>query len=239
MSVRQSPLAGTPILFADSGASSHDGRQSAAAFQLALRLGATGIEADVWATLDHQPVLAPSGRLGRWTRRTIGSTSRAELGDQVVDVAQLLEWTAPTHALSLHLHDDRCIEPVIGIAEQFGSVARTWIRSDRLEWLTAVRSEHSDVRLIWHTALAGAANGPERVIASVRAAGVDAISLRHDEWTGGMVALAHRFRRLAFATDAQHQRIVTSVAYIGIDGISGTHVDRLVDGLIDGRQPSD
>ena len=58
-----------PILFAHRGGRAHAPENSMEAFRLAVRLGATGLESDVWCTADGVPVLDHDGRVGRWPRR--------------------------------------------------------------------------------------------------------------------------------------------------------------------------
>jgi len=50
-----------PIAFAHRGASAHEQPNTLEAFRLGLRLGATGLESDVWLTADGVPVLDHDG----------------------------------------------------------------------------------------------------------------------------------------------------------------------------------
>jgi len=63
------------------------------------------------------------------------------------------------------------------------------------------------------------------------AAGIDAVNLHHEEWSGGLTTLFHRFGVLGFAWDAQHDRILRNLLRMGIDGVFSDHVDRMVDAL--------
>ncbi len=62
----------TPILFAHRGARAHARENTIEAFALALRLGATGLESDVWITadgvavLDHDGVVRSAGASARF-----------------------------------------------------------------------------------------------------------------------------------------------------------------------------
>jgi glycerophosphoryl diester phosphodiesterase len=62
-------------------------------------------------------------------------------------------------------------------------------------------------------------------------AGIDAVNLHQSDWSAGLVTLFHRFGRLAFAWDAQHERVLTDLVRMGVDGIYSDHVDRLVEAL--------
>ncbi|MBV8234977.1 MAG: glycerophosphodiester phosphodiesterase, partial [Acidimicrobiia bacterium] len=69
-----------PIAFAHRGASAHAPENTLEAFRLALRLGATGLESDVWLTADGTPVLDHGGRVRQGMRtRTIASLARDAL----------------------------------------------------------------------------------------------------------------------------------------------------------------
>ena len=50
-------LIDTTVLFAHRGARAHARENTMEAFRLALRLGASGLESDVWLTKDNIPVL--------------------------------------------------------------------------------------------------------------------------------------------------------------------------------------
>ena len=67
-----------PILFAHRGARAHARENTIEAFQLGLRLGATGLESDVWVTADGVPVLDHDGIFpqGRFRRRRISAMRR-------------------------------------------------------------------------------------------------------------------------------------------------------------------
>jgi hypothetical protein len=62
----------------------------------------------------------------------------------------------------------------------------------------------------------------------VARAGLDAVALPHSDWSGGMVALMHRFEMEALGTDAQFPRIIDALLNAGIDGIYSDHVDDLM-----------
>jgi glycerophosphoryl diester phosphodiesterase len=79
-----------PILFAHRGARAHASENTIAAFELALRLGATGLESDAWLTADGIAVLDHDGRVRSGIRRrTIARCSRAELPAHIPTLADL------------------------------------------------------------------------------------------------------------------------------------------------------
>ena len=69
-----------PIGFAHRGARAHAPENTIEAFSLAIRLGATGLESDVWLTADGVPVLDHDGVVRRGVRRRpIGEVERKDL----------------------------------------------------------------------------------------------------------------------------------------------------------------
>ena len=61
MSPRLPPLRSPQLLFAHRGARAHAPENTLEAFTLGLRLGANGLESDVWLTADGQAVLDHDG----------------------------------------------------------------------------------------------------------------------------------------------------------------------------------
>src|SRR4051794_7272465 len=96
-SIRQPPIA-----FAHRGARAHAPENTIEAFVLGLRLGATGLESDVWLTADNEPVLDHDGLVGnRLRRRQIGDVQRTDLPEHIPALADLYEACGTRFELSL------------------------------------------------------------------------------------------------------------------------------------------
>src|SRR3954453_15232381 len=90
-----------PIGFAHRGAKAHAPENTIEAFALARRLGATGLESDVWLTADGIAVLDHDGRVGRRPRRqAIDTVHRADLPEHIPTLAELFERVGPDYELS-------------------------------------------------------------------------------------------------------------------------------------------
>ena len=87
----------------------------------------------------------------------------------------------------------------------------------------------ADLRLVDSTRLAKMKEGPERRLAVLAELGVTALNMHHSDWNGGLVTLAHRFERLAFAWDAQFEHTITDLLRMGADAVYSDWVDRMVD----------
>src|SRR5260370_6443842 len=96
-----------PIGFAHRGARADARENTLEAFELALRLGATGLESDVWLTNDGVPVLdhdgVVGGRIGR--RRHIADVDRASLPAHIPSLEELYTTCTSSFALSLDVKD--------------------------------------------------------------------------------------------------------------------------------------
>ena len=229
MATRLSPLLPRPIGFAHRGARAHAPENTLEAFDLALRLGATGLESDVWVTSDGIAVLDHDGELGRWPRKkAIGEAKRSELPAHIPTLAEFYDHVGTEHEVSLDVKDPASFDAVIDAARNAGGTAEhnLWLCHPDYEQLRDWR-EHTSARLVDSTRLAKIKEGPERRANELRNLGIEAVNLRLTDWNGGLVAVFHRFDRFAFGWDAQHAREIASLLDAGIDGVFSDHVDRL------------
>jgi glycerophosphoryl diester phosphodiesterase len=201
---------------------------------LGLRLGATGLESDVWLTSDGVPVLDHDGvvRVGR-RKRSIRDIARADLPAHVPALTDLFETCGHDYHLSLDLKDERSGPAVIAVAREAAPalLPRLWLCDPDVARLTALRPLDGGVRLVNSTKIGRMKEGPERRAAILSDAGIDAVNLHHTEWTGGLTTLFHRFRRVAFAWDLQFEHVLRPVLRMGIDGVFSDHVDTMVDAI--------
>jgi glycerophosphoryl diester phosphodiesterase len=228
------PLRRPPIGFAHRGARAHAPENTLEAFQLALRLGATGLESDVWLTEDGLAVLDHDGivRIGA-RRRPIARVPRDKLPPHIPSLAELYDACGTGFDLSLDVKDAAALPEVLRVAREAGADAagRLWLCHDDWELLATWRSADPDAHLVDSTRLKRIKEGPERRAATLAEVGIDAVNLHYTDWTGGLTTLFHRFKRLAFGWDAQHEWVLRELLAKGIDGIYSDHVDRMRDAL--------
>ncbi len=224
----------SPIGFAHRGASAHAPANTMAAFQLALRLGASGLESDVWLTADGTPVLDHDGvvRAGL-RRRPIRAVRRADLPPHIPTLEDLYQGCGTAYQLSLDVKDASAVSAVVAVARAAGGGApgRLWLCHHDWEQLASWRSLSDEVRLVDSTRLRRIKEGPERRAATLADLGVDAVNMHATDWTAGLTTLFHRFERLAFGWDAQFERVLLSLLEMGCDAVYSNHVDRMVDAL--------
>jgi glycerophosphoryl diester phosphodiesterase len=227
MPPRLPSLDGTVVTFAHRGASAHAPENTLEAFELALKLGAGGLESDVWLTGDGAPVLDHDGRVGsRLRRRPIAEQRLADLPARICALEQLYEQLGPSCPLSLDIKDPAAFAAVVELARRHGAEDLLWLCSPRIEALTGWRNETS-ARLVLSVNLRSIDGSPEQMAAKLLQRGIDALNLPHREWTGGLIALLHRFDRYALAWGAEHEREIAQLLDAGIDGVYSDHVDRM------------
>jgi glycerophosphoryl diester phosphodiesterase len=234
MAPRLPPLAGRAIGFAHRGARAHAPENTLEAFNLALKLGATGLETDVWLTADGEPVCHHDGVFGgRLRRRPIAGARREELPEHVPTLAELYEAVGTDVPLSIDVKDPTAFDAILSVARAAGGDAERnlWLCHPELEVLVGWRSRTEGARLVDSCRLKRITEGPERRAATLRERGIDALNLPHTDWSGGTIALLHRFDRFALAWDAQYERTIEAVVAAGIDGVYSDHVDRMTDVL--------
>ena len=221
-----------PVAFAHRGARAHARENTLESFQLALRLGATGLESDVWLTSDGVPVLDHDGVLGGFLRRKpIGTASRDALPDHIPTLAELFDTCGSDYHLSLDLKHAEAGEAVIRTVQQVAPalLPRLWLCHPDWRVVAELRHVDPDVKLVDSTRLARMKEGPERRAALLAEAGVDAVNLHHNDWTGGLTTLFHRFGRYTLAWDLQYEHLLRTVLRMGIDGVFSDWVDRMND----------
>ena len=223
-----------PIAFAHRGARAHARENTLEAFALGLRLGATGLESDVWLTSDGVAVLDHDGvvRVGR-RKRAIRDIARADLPPHIPALTDLYGQCGHDYHLSLDLKDVGSGPAVLAVTREAAPalLPRLWLCDPDVGRLTELRALDADVRLVNSTKLGRMKEGPERRAAVLSSAGIDGVNLHHSEWTGGLTTLFHRFRRVTFAWDLQFEHLLRPVLRMGIDGVYSDHVDTMVDAI--------
>ena len=219
-----------PVLFAHRGGMAHAQENTLDAFRLAIRLGATGLESDVWPTSDGVPVLTHHRRVGPFYRRRAVTSTAAELLPVTLPSLEDLYRAVGTGCqVSLDVMDPAVTAQVVAVASRHpGALGRLWLCHPDWETLASWRELHPRIRLVDSTRLERIEEGPERRAAHLSAARIDAINLHQSEWTGGLTTLFHRFGLACLGWDAQHERQLDHLFRMGIDGVYSDHVDRMV-----------
>lgn len=226
---------GAPLGFAHRGARADAPENTLAAFTLAVQLGATGIETDVWLTADGRAALhhGPSVRLRRGgPRRPIGSLAATRLPSYVPLLEDLYDACGTDLDLSLDLKDGRSADAVLDVARAAGhDRSRLWLCARGLQPL-AWRALDPDVRLVSDTRrLHVREHGWPAFLDQVRAGGGAAVNLRRRRWSRALVDHVHEHDLLAFAWDVQSSRRLQRLLALGCDGVYSDHVRRLVPAL--------
>lgn len=190
------------------------------------------MESDVWLTGDGIAVLDHDGKVKAGLRsRPVASLDRSALPAHVPTLEDLYAECGTDFELSLDVKDPDAAVAIMAVARAAGgdAPARLWLCHPDWELLAGWRTELGDVHLVDSTKLRAMRQGPERRAAQLSAAGIDAVNLHSDEWTGGLTTLFHRFGVHAFGWDAQHDRVLRNLVRMGIDGVFSDHVDRMVE----------
>lgn len=237
MQQRLPSLLDPPIAFAHRGARAHAPENTLEAFALALKLGATGLESDVWVTADGVAVLDHDGEIatGWFRKRAIGDMRRDELPEHIPTLLELIDACGHDFHLSLDLKDPDSGPAVVDVVRARAPelLGRLWLCHHDIDALTGLRPLDDAVKLVDSTRLHRIEEGPERRAARLADQGIDGINMRRADWNGGLVALFHRFGRTAFSWDLQHDHVLRPAFRMGIDGVYSDHVDRMVEAFTD------
>ena len=220
MSARLPSRRNPPIGFAHCGVRAHPPENAIDGFQLALQLGATGLESDVWLSSDGHAVLDHDGFVGRGLRRRrIGRVARADLPGSMPLLRDLYTACGSDFELSLDIKDPGAIAEVVAVARDYEAESRLWLCHPDWHLLKTWRSLSPRVHLVDSTKLDRMKEGPERRAATLARAGIDAVNLHQREWSGGLVSLFHRFELFTLGRDAQFERTIGDLLNSGIDGV--------------------
>jgi glycerophosphoryl diester phosphodiesterase len=207
------------------------------AFELALKLGATGLESDVWLTADGVAVLDHDGVVKRGVRkRPIREFRRDELPPHIPTLAELIETCGTDYALSLDLKDPESAGTIVDVVGAIDATMldRVWLCEPDLDRVIALRSfldarTSIPVRLLQTTRFDRIKEPLERRAERLSSRGIDGINLHRTDWNGGLIALFHRFGLFTFGWDLQHEHELRPALRMGLDAVYSDHVDVMVD----------
>lgn len=223
-----------PLGFAHRGASAHAQENTIEAFRLALRLGASGLESDVWLLRDGQAVLHHDGVLGRWPcRRPLAKLARKDLPEYVPTLSEFYEIFGGDIPVSLDLKDASSVSAVVTAAKRAGdnALSNLWLCHPSLKVVASWRSIDDQIHLLHSTRLRKLDEGPERHAATLVELGIDGANMHYQDWSVGLTTLYHRFDRVAFAWDVQHDHQLNATLRMGVDAIYSDYVDRMTSAI--------
>lgn len=234
MQQRLPSLLDPPITFAHRGARAHAPENTLEAFELALRLGASGLESDVWLTADGVAVLDHDGVVKKGVRkRPISEFERTELPAHIPSLFELLERCGTGYSLSLDLKDPESAPEIVDVISRFdvSMLERTWLCEPGLNRVIELRElfGESPIRLLQTTRLERIKGTPERRADYLARHRIDGINLHRTDWNGGLVALFHRFGLHAFGWDMQQEHELRDGLRMGLDAVYSDRVDVMTD----------
>ncbi|MFM8857059.1 MAG: glycerophosphodiester phosphodiesterase [Actinomycetota bacterium] len=231
MQQRLPSLLEAPIAFAHRGASAHAQENTLDAFALALRLGSSGLETDLWLTEDNEPVLDHDGVVRNlFRKRPIRDVRRSDLPPHIPTLAGLVERVGSNYHLSIDVKDPHAFGVIVDQAGLSGfPLEQLWLCHPDAEVLHNNLDTRVSVKRVHSTRLAKMPAGPERHAADLQRLGIHVVNMHHSDWTGGLTTLFHRFGILCFAWDVQHETKMSDVVRMGIDGVYSDHVDMMME----------
>ena len=222
-----------PIAFAHRGGCAHAPENSLEAFGLALRLGANGVETDVWITKDGVPVVDHDG----YRRRVIGRQwirdyRYQDLPFAVPTLEQVLR-IIPSENVSvgIDVKDPAAFAPMLTVVSSCFEPKQVYLCHPDLKILENWKLSDPPVHLVHSTAMKSLEGGPEHHAALLSSLGIRACNMHHTEWSGGLSTLYHRFGVLVFAWDVQHGPAAETLLRMGVDALFGDDVAILHEAL--------
>jgi glycerophosphoryl diester phosphodiesterase len=229
---RISPLIEGQITFAHRGARAHLPENTIEAFELALRLGANGLESDTWITGDGVAVLDHDGIVKERLRsKPISTFNRTSLPNWITSLADLYQRCGSDFHLSLDIKDVNSMVEVVRTIKKYGQPKKTWLCHPDLAFLEQWIGRVEGSNLVHSTRLKAMNLGPERHAAMLRDRGISTVNMPFPDWNGGLVALFHRFNIFCFGWNLQYPEVLTTGLRMGLDGIFSDWPDRASDAM--------
>jgi len=220
-----------PIAFAHRGARAHAPENTIEAFQLAVRLGANGLESDVWSTADGTAVLDHDGVVRKLLRNLpITSLARSALPSHIPTVVEFFGALGGNFHLSLDIKTPLAVAPLAdAVAGSCFPAAQLWLCSPDEDVLGECGNAMPGAHLVHSTRLQRLPRTFEQHCARLAESRIDTVNLHHSEWNGGRVVMCHRFGLNAFGWDLQHAEAMENGLRMGLDAVYSDHVDMMVD----------
>jgi len=223
-------LRGSAETFAHVEGASPDPDRPLEGLDVARSLGASGFDGPVRLTADGSAVVHPADSVGsRLRRKPLAALDRAQLPATVASLDDLCRRQEATGSLLLDIDDDRGLDATLTTVRASSATLeeRLWLCSPSVDNLMRWR-EATTARLLHVARLTSLPASAEQWVAHLTERSIDGLCALHGEWTGGLVALAHRFDRLTVARGPEHEREMATVFDIGIDAVSSPRVERLM-----------
>ena len=211
------------IRFAHRGAPSGAQRENTlAAFEIALRNGAEGLESDVRLTADGVPVLVHGAALIRGRR--LRGLNRSDLPSHIPSLADLWERCGSDFELALDMSDPAAVGAVVDLARRHGAVAHLWLTYWRLPALALWRQRWPDVKLVDATMFALPDPLLRRTLAGAASSGVDALNLHHRLLTRRTANTVHATGLKLFAWGIRQPKHLHRASALGVDAVFTDHL---------------
>ncbi len=196
---------------------------------MAVSMGVTGLESDVWLAADGVPVLVHDRVIHRDQRRidVTRATSRELAAHGVPSLSDLYRVVGASVALSLDLEHEAVVGPTLATADAHGALSALWACSPDVELLASLRRA-GDVNLVCSTRPRRVAGGVRALLSNLAAHGIDVLNMHSRDWTRELVDAAHDMGVGAFGWDAQDEATISRLVDLGADAIYSDYPDRLV-----------
>jgi glycerophosphoryl diester phosphodiesterase len=180
----------------------------------------------VWLTADGVAVLDHDGELP--DGRSIRDAPRADLPPHVPLLRELYEACGTDYELSLDVKDEDAAGEVVRVAREAGGAGQLWLCHWNWRTVASWRVLSDEVKLVDSTRRRHMKTLPEARAERMLELGIDAINLHHSDWDAEMVLAFHRADRLVLAWDTQSEEEIGRALDLGVDGVFGDHVDRIL-----------
>ncbi len=219
-----------PIGFAHRGAKAHSSDNTIESFMLALDMGATALESDVWITADGHVVMDHDGVVGSWPKSTkLGEMNKSDLPAHIPSLAEFYQECGTNFQLSLDVKDPNAAAAVVDVSRKHDAsmLERLWLCHPRWQIVAQWRGYSDQVILVDSTRISRIEEGLVERLALLTQAGINALNMHHKDWTTSDVELVRSHGLRAMAWDLQRPSDLKRLLGMNVDAVFSDHVDRM------------
>ncbi len=197
---------------------------------LALKMGATALESDVWISSDGYIVMDHDGVVRKWRKTVkIRDVRRSDLPSHIPSLLEFYQHCGTNFDLSLDVKDAKAAAEVVNVSRKFDPaiLRRLWLCHPDWRVVAGWRSLSDEIKLVDSTRIKHVKEGFEHRLVSLVEARTDAVNMHHTDWTASYVEMVHAKGLLAMAWDLQRPADLKRLLEMNVDAIFSDHVDRM------------
>lgn len=180
-------------------------------------------------------ILDHDGKLRSGLRKTaVANLDSSQVDRDTLD--GLFEAIPTTIDISIDLKDPDAFGGLVRSANDHRrDLRRIWVCHPQLEVFARLRKTCDELRFVHTTSLREISRSPELHAQKLVTSGIEVCNMHWRDWSGGSIALFHRFGVACFGWGLRHEREMIELLRMGVDAVYGDDVQVMLGSLAKSR----